>query len=92
VGETAWLGGATDGGTAPEGNVTQPLLLYAFVDRGCSLQTSNFDMDSGGAGAGGSASVVDVQGASTALTISGSTAHSENTIPIENTGRRTSSR
>jgi hypothetical protein len=86
AGETAWLGGATDGGTAPEGNVTQPLTLYAFVDRGCSIQTSNFDMDSGGAGAGGSASVLDVQGASTALAISGSTTHSENTISIENTG------
>src|SRR4029453_7401771 len=76
VGETAWLAGATDGGALPEGNITQPLMLYSFVDRGCTIQTSNFDMDiGGGSGAGGSGSILDALGASTALTMSGATAH-----------------
>ncbi len=85
VGETAWLAGATDGGTNPEGNITQPLMLYTFVDRGCTIQTSNFDMDIGGAGAGGSGSILDALGASTPLTMSGGTAHSENTVTVETT-------
>jgi len=86
VGETAWLAGATAGGTAPQGNITQPLMLHAFVDRGCTIETSNFDMDIGiGSGAGGSGSIVDALGASTTLTMSGSTVHSENTVTVETT-------
>ena len=84
--ETAWLGGATDGGTLPEGNITQPLMLYSFVDRGCTIQTSNFDMDvDNGTGAGGSGSILDTLGASTTLTMSNGTAHSENTVTVETT-------
>ena len=85
--ETAWLAGATTGSpTAPSGNITQPLMLYAFVDRGCTIQTSNFDMDfNSGTGAGGSGSILDTAGASTALTMSNGSAHSENTITVETT-------
>ena len=73
-------------GPHPEGNITQPLMLYSFVDRGCTIQTSNFDMDiGGGSGAGGSGSILDVLGASTTLTMSGGTAHSENTVTVETT-------
>ena len=40
VGETAWLAGSGFGSSAgPDGNITQPLMFYAFVDRGCSVQT-----------------------------------------------------
>ena len=84
LGETAWLGGATSGGSNPNGNITQPLMLYAFVDRGCTVQTSNFDMDvDSGTGSGGSGSILDTLGASTALTMSNGTAHSENTVTVE---------
>jgi hypothetical protein len=85
--ETSWLAGATTGSpNPPSGTITQPLLLYAFVDRGCTIQTSNFDMDiNSGTGAGGSGSIRDVLGASTALTMSSGSAHAENTITVETT-------
>ena len=86
VGETAWLAGSGSGSaTPPSGNITQPLMFYAFVDRGCGVQTSNFDMDTGGAGAGSSGAILDALGASSALAMSGSTAHAENNVTVETT-------
>ena len=81
VGETAWLVGS-----APNANIVQPLMLHAFVDRGCTVQTSNYDGDLGNAsGAGSTAAILDVLGATTALTVSGQAAHAENTVTVETT-------
>jgi hypothetical protein len=81
VGETAWLAGAS-----PTANVTQPLMLHAFVDRGCTVQTSNYDGDLNNAsGAGSSASIRDALGVTTALTVSNGTAHAENAVVVEAT-------
>ena len=87
AGETAWLAGAASGSTtAPDANITQPLMFYAFVDRGCTVQTSNYDMDlDSGAGAGSTGTIRDALGASTGLTMSAGTAHAENTVTVEPT-------
>jgi hypothetical protein len=63
----------------PEGQITPPYTFFAYVNRGCSIQTSNYDAD----GAGGMA-ITDALGATTALTPSGGTVHAENTITVEN--------
>ena len=65
--------------------------LPSLRDRGCTVETSNFDMDaySGGPGAGGNGSITDVFGTVTALTMSQDgdnspgPAHSENAITVE---------
>ncbi len=77
--ETSMIVGAA-GDTAPFGSVTNPMVMYPYVDSGCSIQTSNFDADSVG-----SASLTDTRGATTNLTISGGTVHSENTVTVETT-------
>ncbi len=67
----------SDGGTPPAlvANITQPTIMYPYVDRGCQLTTTNFDMDAvgGGAGAGSSGTLLSRLSTSTTLTMSSST-------------------
>jgi hypothetical protein len=82
--DSAMVIGAINAGTTPYANITQRMFFYPYVTRGCSLQTSNFDMDAAtGPGAGAVGDVTDVLGAATALTMGGaSTIHVENTISV----------
>jgi hypothetical protein len=73
--ETAALVGVMAG--AP---ITRPMRLYPLVDRGCSVQTSNFDSDGTA-----SASLTDVFGVSTGVTLSGNGDHVEDTTTIQPT-------
>lgn len=75
------IGALSFGGNG--GTITQDMVFYPYVTRGCSLATSNFDMDSQ---AGASTSITDTLGTSTTLTVSGATVHSENTATIHTTG------
>ncbi len=80
-----YVGGALNSGGAPVANITQPVILYPYVDRGCQITTSNYDMDwpaAGGAGASGS--TVSRLGTTTALTMSGQTVYANDTLnPIQ---------
>jgi hypothetical protein len=58
--------------------ITQPMVFHPYVSRGCTVQTSNFDADTQGP-----ATLTDVLGAATGLTISAGTVHSENTATVE---------
>jgi hypothetical protein len=60
--------------------ISPPMVLYPLVDRGCGLDTSNFDSDGAA-----SASLTDAQGVTTALALSGPTGtHSETPVTIDN--------
>ena len=84
VNETSFLAGPSDSGT-PAGDITQPMVMFPYVNRGCTVQTSNFDMDANNAsGTGSSGALLDALGVSTTLTMSNNTAHAENNITIEN--------
>ena len=76
-------------------NITPPMVFYPYVNRGCTIQTSNFDMDSAGPdaanpvqiGSGAYATLTDALGvAAPSLTMSGATVHSESTITVAPTG------
>ena len=71
------IGALETGGNG--GDISEDMIFYPYVTRGCSLATSNFDMDTQ---AGASTSITDTRGTNTALTVSGSTVHSENTVTI----------
>ena len=71
------IGALETGGNG--GDISEDMIFYPYVTRGCSLATSNFDMDSQ---VGASTSITDTRGTNTALTVSGSTVHSENTVTI----------
>ena len=79
---TSFTGGARDASVvgAPVASITQPMTLFPFVNRGCSLETSNYDGESVG-----SAALLDTLGTTTALTVSGGTVHSENAVVVETT-------
>jgi len=81
------IGALNSGSSTPYANITQQIPFFPYVTRGCSLQTSNFDMDTGtgNPGAGSSADLTDTLGAATSLTMSGATVHAENTIAIHPT-------
>jgi hypothetical protein len=88
--DSALTMGTLNSGGAPFANIVQPMLFHPFVDRGCAIETSNFDMDStSGQGAGGNGNITDVFGTVTALTMSQdgdaspAPAHSENAITVE---------
>ena len=85
--DTAMTIGAANIGTTPYANITQRMVFYPYVTRGCSLQTSNFDMDAtAGAGAGAVGDLTDALGGATALTMGGpSTIHVENTVTVHST-------
>jgi uncharacterized repeat protein (TIGR01451 family) len=91
--ETSLIAGAMNQDTAPFANITQPMVFYPYVNRGCSVQTTNFDMDSGGAdagtliqnGSGSSATLTDVSGTATALTMSGDQASAQDPILVAST-------
>jgi hypothetical protein len=65
------------------GTITQQMVFYPYVTRDCSLQTSNYDMDSQ---AGASATTTDILGASTSLTVSGPTVDVVDTVTIHTSG------
>src|SRR5262245_32452128 len=70
----------------PPPNITQPIRFFPFVDRGCTTQPSNFDMDvSGTPGGGAAASILDVSGVTTNLVLSGDATHAETTVVVEPT-------
>ena len=71
------IGALVTGGNG--GAISEDMVFYPYVTRGCSLATSNFDMDTQ---AGASTSITDTLGTNTALTVSGSTVHSEDTVTI----------
>ncbi|MFQ5456908.1 MAG: C25 family cysteine peptidase [Myxococcota bacterium] len=75
--------GGHNGGT-PNANITQPIIAYAYVDRGCDINVHNYDMDVfTGPGLGGSGSITSRLGVANALTMSGSTvAVNDNIAPI----------
>jgi len=58
--------------------ISAPMILYPLVDRGCSVQVSNFDSDGNV-----SASLTDTFAVTTALGLSGNGDHVENTVIAE---------
>ena len=83
---TAFVAGTVTGGTAPYASTIAPMVLFPYVTQGCSIATSNYDMDANvAAGAGSSAGVVDALGATTALDASSDQLHIENTVMVEPT-------
>ncbi|MFI5007773.1 MAG: hypothetical protein ACHQKZ_10050, partial [Solirubrobacterales bacterium] len=77
---TSFVAGARDAtivGT-PVADITQPMTFFPYVNRGCSLETSNYDGDSAT-----SAALLDTLGTTTALTVSGQAVHSENAVVVE---------
>ena len=80
--DTSLLIGASNTGT-PQGNITPRMFFYPYVIRGCSLVTSNFDMD-GPTGVG--ADITDVEQPTPnnpGLSVSGNGVHVENVIRVE---------
>ncbi len=77
------IGGTLNSDSAPLANMTQPMIMYPYIDRGCDLTTTNFDMDwPVGAGAGSSGSIISRLGTSSALTMSGGTVPVDNNVII----------
>jgi hypothetical protein len=71
---------------APAPGITQPIRFYPFVDRGCTMQTSNYDMDViSTPGLGSSGTLLDLSGVTTNLTMSPDSSHRENTVVVEPT-------
>jgi hypothetical protein len=84
---SAFVAGALNtGDTTPYATITQRMAFFPYVTSGCSIQTSNFDMDggTGNPGQNSSGDITDAFGTVTALTMGqGSTIHVEDTIPVE---------
>ena len=81
--ETAFLVGTLNG-TAPTAAIAMPMVLYPYVNRGCSMGTSNFDDDlDTTAGNGSSGTITDTLGTSTTLTMSNNDTSVNNTITVE---------
>lgn len=78
-------GALNSGSSTPYANISQRMVFYPYVTRGCTLQTTNYDMDtgSGNPGANSAGDVTDVLGAVTSLTMSGNQSHTENSIAVE---------
>ncbi|MDP3937591.1 MAG: C25 family cysteine peptidase [Deltaproteobacteria bacterium] len=77
------IGGTLNSDSAPLANVTQPMIMYPYVDRGCDLTTTNYDMDwPVGAGAGSTGALISRLGTSTALTMSGGTVPVDNNVNV----------
>jgi hypothetical protein len=66
-----------------EATITNDILFYPNVIRGCSVQTSNYDMDGH---ASASAGLNPILGASTPLSVSGGTADVVNTATVHTSG------
>jgi len=59
-------------GSSPDAAITQPLTFFTYVDRGCSVQSLNYDMDiDNSVGSGATGGLTDTLGATTGLTMSG---------------------
>ncbi len=88
--DTALVVGAlsnTSGGgytyDTPTATITQEMIFYPYVNRGCTVQTSNYDGDNNG-----SSDMTDIAEPTpivTALTTSGSTVQATNTLTVEST-------
>ena len=79
--DSAFIGGAwTTSDSAPPANITQPMALYAHVDRGCTVNASNYHMQT----ASSTASLVDALGASNTLAMSGTNAVND-VLTVEST-------
>ena len=80
------LSAATGGGytyATPTATITQEMIFYPYVNRGCTVQTSSFDGDNNG-----SSDLTDLAEPTpitTTLTTSGATAQSTNTLTVEST-------
>ncbi|MGE0452073.1 MAG: C25 family cysteine peptidase [Vicinamibacteria bacterium] len=84
---TMQYGAAATNGTRTA-QVSAPMTFYPYVDRGCQVFSSNFDMDdtAGGSGAGATGSILDALGATTSLDpMSGNNVHEEDTVGVEPT-------
>jgi hypothetical protein len=89
--DSSMVVGTHNSGGNPQANITQPMSFYGYVDRGCTMQTTNFDMDINGTpGDNASGSILDVLGVSTILTMSdegdgsgSGPAHAENVVGAE---------
>ena len=81
--ETAFLVGTLNG-TAPTAAIAMPMVFYPYVNRGCSVGTSNFDDDlDTTAGNGSSGSITDPLGTATTLTMSNNDTSVNDTITVE---------
>jgi hypothetical protein len=74
---------AVNSGADNQATISNDMVFYPHVTRGCSFQTSNFDMDGH---ASANASVTNVLAGNTTLGVSGATAHTENTVTVHTTG------
>jgi hypothetical protein len=82
--DAALVTGTNNAGGAPVPGITQPIRFFPFVDRGCTLQPSNFDMDVNSTpGSGASASILDLSGATTILNLSGDAGDADTTVVVE---------
>ncbi len=77
---SGFLTGANINTTAPGAGITGPISVFPWVNRGCSMQSSNYDGD-----LTASASVIDALGAATAVPLSADSARVEGTQTIETT-------
>ena len=83
--ETAFLVGTLNG-SAPTAAIAMPMVLYPYVNRGCTMGTSNFDDDlNTAAGNGSSGSITDPLGTTTSLTMSNNDTSVNDTITVEPT-------
>ena len=83
--DTAFVAGSVTEGAAVPAAVVEPMIFYPYVTRGCSISTSNYDMDAGTTGTGASAAILDTYSVTTALAASSDQLHVENTVLVEPT-------
>ena len=83
---TSFVAGTVTGATSPYATTIAPMVLFPYVTQGCSISTSNYDLDANvPAGAGATATIQDPAGALTALDASGDQLHIENVVTVEPT-------
>ncbi len=78
VADTSLVIGALETG-GNGGDISQGMVFYPYVTRGCAVDASNFDMDGH---ASASTSLNSTLGVSTTLPVSGATAHAEPATPV----------
>jgi len=86
AGDTSMIVGAVLGET-PVAATSGPVVFYPYVNRGCTVEASNFDLDADTAdGNGSTASMVDTAGALTGLARSNHDDTASTTVVVEPTG------
>jgi uncharacterized repeat protein (TIGR01451 family) len=84
--DTSLIVGAVNG-DRPVASTSGPVVFYPYVDRGCSVQASNFDLDANSPdGNGSSASMLDALGVTTGLAPSNDNDNATTTVVVEPTG------